>query len=482
MGKGKVSAGPKPSDIARLERQIQQRHDRISALSMLDCLRTAPTDELERLVDLCILRAFPAHEAIIHHYDQQDSLYLILQGKVRLTLHDKEGREVLIGVFGRGDCYSTGALFGNVFSRAGAYTETNCYVLQLPINDLRAMLPATPTLNKLFHQIYLQRLAEFTLGRVPIFNHLEPRERLALTALLQSCRYPRDSVVVTQGSPADSLYLIESGQVVVEHNNHPIASLSEGDFFGEMSLLCDQPRSATVRTLTPTTILVLSAEEFERLLTQRPDLRPQFQHVLERRRNLDEKFQDKQERVQRLTVAVQYGLLRGRYLLVRTPELCPPGCRICEQACVARHHNLRLHLDGVRLGDVDIVDTCRQCRVGAECVEACPEDAFAWNDKGALFITDKCTGCGECVPACPYQALDRVPRASMQSGKLLLRLLGQAKRLQQMIRPVIPLEPVEYTHRADKCDLCHGYDDMACVSQCPTGSLRLVPVEEIFPL
>ena len=43
--------------------------------------------------------------------------------------------------------------------------------------------------------------------------------------------------------------------------------------------------------------------------------------------------------------------------------------------------------------------------------------------------------------------------------------------------PSIPLQP---TQRADKCDLCNGYDDLACVSACPTGALRLMPVEELF--
>jgi Fe-S-cluster-containing hydrogenase component 2 len=178
---------------------------------------------------------------------------------------------------------------------------------------------------------------------------------------------------------------------------------------------------------------------------------------------------------------VQHGLLRGSHLLVRTPELCPPGCRICELACIRRHGQQRLHLNGATMGSRDILDSCRQCRVGAECVEACPEHAFAWNDQGALFITDACTGCGECVPACPYHAVVSVPRQQPQQQNLLQRVRGSLHRIAP---PIIPLEPASprYTHRADKCDLCHGYADMVCITACPTGSLRFVPVEEILPL
>ncbi len=47
---------------------------------------------------------------------------------------------------------------------------------------------------------------------------------------------------------------------------------------------------------------------------------------------------------------------------------------------------------------------------------------------------------------------------------------------------LIKLEPLNTEPRANKCDLCHSHNDMACLSACPTGSLRLIPVEELFPL
>ena len=95
--------------------------------------------------------------------------------------------------------------------------------------------------------------------------------------------------------------------------------------------------------------------------------------------------QNDQSRPRQLSQAVQHGLLRGTHLLVRTPALCPPGCRICETACADRFGQPRLHINGTALGKLDVLDTCHQCRVGAECVEACPEDAFQWSDTGARF-------------------------------------------------------------------------------------------------
>jgi Fe-S-cluster-containing hydrogenase component 2 len=268
---------------------------------------------------------------------------------------------------------------------------------------------------------------------------------------------------------------------VVERDQHTIAYLDEGDFVGEMALLSDQPHSATVRALTPLDMLVLPAEEFHQLLKQCSELERHLQQIAQQRREADATLGSDEHRIRRISQIVGQGLLRGTHLFVRNPALCPPDCRICEEACAARHGQPRLRLNGVLLGDMDIVDTCRQCRVGAECMEVCPEDAFEWNANGALLITEKCTGCGKCLPACPYTAITSVP-SQTQAGNPLWQLWLSARHLFGRANPMYSSETVFATHRADKCDLCCGYEDMACISQCPARALRRVPVEELFPM
>ncbi len=470
------------ADAARIERETELRSERVAVLQSLDCLHHVPPEELERLVDLCTFRAFLAYQTIIHehNHDQVKHLYLLLQGSVSLNLHDRDGREVLLGVLERGDCFGEGGLFGDFFRHVGAYAETHCQIMQLPLSSMRTLLQSAPQLHQALQRIYLHRLAEFTLARVPVFSHLTPVERMALVNLLQPRHYERERVIVRQGEPGSAMYLIQSGQVVVEQDGQAIASMREGDFFGEMALLTNQSRNATVETLSPVDVLVLPTDDFRRLLQQQPALEDRLHAVMHQRQAMDTHLQQTQMLTRRIPLALQHGLLRGSHLLVFDPQQCAPNCRACEQACIHRHGHLRLHLEGVEVGNRVVVDTCRQCQVGAECAEVCPEHAFEWNAKGALFITDACTGCGECVPACPYDAVIRVPRERAPVKGMLMRVSGAVNQLRQL--SVIPLEPYSYTHRADKCDLCHGYADLACVVACPHGALQLVPVEELLPL
>jgi CRP-like cAMP-binding protein/Fe-S-cluster-containing hydrogenase component 2 len=464
----------------RAAQQSGRRQESLGMLSALDCLRGVPSGELARLIEIGTFRTFPASAAVFGQQRETRFLFLVLRGTLQLKLRDKDGREVLMGVLSRGDCCGEGPLFGDFFRRMSARTQSACHLLQLPLADLRETLGDTPMLATALRHVYKRRMVECTLARVPLLGQMYPLERLALASMLKPAHFPRGATIIRQGEPADALYLVESGQVVVEQSGQAVASLGEGDFFGEMSLLTSQPHRADVRALTPTDVLALPGAEFHHLIEQRPDLGEQLRSVVEQRMRNNAAVRGDEVLARELELAVGRGLLRTSHLLARSPSLCPPDCRICEEACAGRHGRPRLSLNGTPIDPLDVVDACRQCSVGAECVEACPEDAFERSDSGNLTINTRCTGCGLCVEACPYDAVVSVPLRGQHNTPPLWDLLrGAAARLRG---PRIPLDPARPTHRADKCDRCQGFSDMACVSACPTGSMRLIPVDELFPI
>jgi CRP-like cAMP-binding protein/Fe-S-cluster-containing hydrogenase component 2 len=466
---------------AQLAQQAYRRQLCMETLASLDCLRTVAASELTRLLDLLVFRAFPAGTTVYQQDAQGTFLFFLLEGMVQLHLHTRDGRDVLVGVLGRGDCCGEGALFGDFFRSSSAVTQVSSLFLQAPLSELRPLLSAMPLLNAALRRVYIRRLAETTLADVPLFSQMLPFERLALVDLLKPLHVPRGELVIRQDQIGEALYIIEAGQLAVEQNERAIAALNEGDFFGEMALLGATTHRASVRALTPVDLLALPAAEFHRLIELRPDIAAQVHSTIARRNQRNAELRHDENQAQNMALAVERGLVRGRYMLVRTPSLCPPNCRICEDACAARHGSARMRIGGVSIDGLDVVDTCRQCSVGPECVEACPEHALQWSDNGALRVTDRCTGCGACVTACPYDAVTSEPLPRSAADGPLALLWRRASSLHWR-QEVIPLETIRPTHRAAKCDLCSGYDDKACLSACPTGALCLVPVEELFPL
>ena len=117
------------------------------------------------------------------------------------------------------------------------------------------------------------------LGQVDLFRELEPGvlDRLALASTLRY--YDQNEVLVREGETGDSLFVIERGRVLVSKSGTLIgtgtvqlASLGPGSFFGEMSLLTGEPRSATVVADAPCEVIELTKEALAPLLEEDPRL------------------------------------------------------------------------------------------------------------------------------------------------------------------------------------------------------------------
>jgi CRP/FNR family cyclic AMP-dependent transcriptional regulator len=124
-----------------------------------------------------------------------------------------------------------------------------------------------------------QPVGERTLAlkAVPFFTQLSDRELDLIRAVAAEKNYPKNAVVLTEGEMGDSLYMIQSGKVKVfigdeEGRELILKILGPGAFFGEMSMIDKQPRSASVTTIEPSTFLVLSHSNFERCVEQAPHI------------------------------------------------------------------------------------------------------------------------------------------------------------------------------------------------------------------
>ena len=133
------------------------------------------------------------------------------------------------------------------------------------------------------------------LQKVPLFSHLAPADLQRVAEVAREKSYPRNSVILFEDDPGDALYVVARGQVKVvligDDGREVILSvLGEGDFFGEMALLDDEPRSAHVIAMEDSDLLVLRREEFEGILQQRPMIALALLRELTRRlRRADEK-------------------------------------------------------------------------------------------------------------------------------------------------------------------------------------------------
>jgi len=109
------------------------------------------------------------------------------------------------------------------------------------------------------------------LRTIAIFDQLSAAQGALLAAELHVCSFSRRETIFQQGDPGNMLYLIARGQVRIYHPSArgcelSVAILRAGEFFGELALLDDQPRSASAEAMCPTTTLTLTRYTFHQLL------------------------------------------------------------------------------------------------------------------------------------------------------------------------------------------------------------------------
>jgi CRP/FNR family cyclic AMP-dependent transcriptional regulator len=113
---------------------------------------------------------------------------------------------------------------------------------------------------------------EAALARAPLFAALPKRHLRQLARVSGVMHRDEGSTVVNEGAAGSVFFVILDGQVKVVRKGRTIARLKAGDFFGEMSLLDDQPRLANVITEEQSRFLTLSAKEFRAALDREPAL------------------------------------------------------------------------------------------------------------------------------------------------------------------------------------------------------------------
>ncbi len=137
--------------------------------------------------------------------------------------------------------------------------------------------------------------AAAVIEKVPLFGQLGPADLQRVMELARERTYPKNSVILFEDDPGDALFVVATGQVKVvligEDGREVILSvLGEGEFFGEMALIDDEPRSAHVIAMEDSTLVVLRREDFQSILMQVPAIALALLKELSRRlRRVDEK-------------------------------------------------------------------------------------------------------------------------------------------------------------------------------------------------
>ncbi len=123
----------------------------------------------------------------------------------------------------------------------------------------------------------MQQEVFLSLKKIHFFSKLPDEELNALAAKAKSVKFPKQAIIITEGDETSSLYIIISGKVRVFSSDEKSKEVTlliqeSGSYFGELALLGDEPRSASVETLEKTVCGIISKNDFKYWLVSHPDI------------------------------------------------------------------------------------------------------------------------------------------------------------------------------------------------------------------
>jgi CRP-like cAMP-binding protein len=121
------------------------------------------------------------------------------------------------------------------------------------------------------------------VATIPMFAKLEPRSLEAVASLAKVVAAPADTVLLREGEPAESFYVIVHGTVQIERLGTFVRSIMDGGFIGEVALIEGSGRTATATCATPCELLEFGSFEFGRVMATFPDVRARVEAAAARR-------------------------------------------------------------------------------------------------------------------------------------------------------------------------------------------------------
>ena len=110
------------------------------------------------------------------------------------------------------------------------------------------------------------------IKRVPLFSHCSKKELGLVAQIADEIDLPEGKTLMREGDRGREFFVLVEGSADVRRRNRKVNTLGSGDFFGEIALVSQQPRTATVTTSSPVRALVVTEQSFRSLLDRAPDV------------------------------------------------------------------------------------------------------------------------------------------------------------------------------------------------------------------
>ena len=246
------------------------------------CLSWVERQWLEENVQVSF---FAAGDMILPKRHEGESLFVILEGHASIVTQEREHQPRLLTTLDPQEFFGEIALLMDQPSGATVMAATECSIIEIPKPVLATLIKRHPSIAEILRETSRRRLIDTKLAHVSLFAHLNTTERQQIADFLSSVEFEQGAAILNEGDIGDYMYIIRSGTVdvytrlMIDDDAKPgegdddqllLATLHDGDFFGEQALLANERRNATVIAATHVQLLRFSKPDLDVILRRYP--------------------------------------------------------------------------------------------------------------------------------------------------------------------------------------------------------------------
>eukprot|EP01066_Platyproteum_vivax_P009573 Platyproteum_vivax@DN4223_c0_g1_i1.p1 len=220
--------------------------------------------ERESVIDAMEKKPIQKSTNLIKQGDDGDYFYIVEKGQFDIFVARGGKAPAKVAEAGPGGSFGELALMYNAPRAATVTALEDCIVWALDRDSFRMLLVTNENTKKNNYEDFIEK--------VPIFKSLNRYERGKLCDMLKTQNIANGGTIITQGDRGDRFYIIDTGGAVakMKEGNSPeieVKKYSRGDYFGEVALLSDEPRKASIYATTDNTVVLwVDKATFDRVL------------------------------------------------------------------------------------------------------------------------------------------------------------------------------------------------------------------------
>lgn len=215
----------------------------------------------KKIMENCITKDYEDNEVVISTESLTSKFYVLLMGNLI-----EENTDLIVS--------TRGQLYGDSLIKSGKLTPNNIVasfnlkVVEFDLNEIITNLGIKIQNKKSFQKIFKIFEDVDNLRKISLFKETSSHKLVDIVMLMKVKNYKENEVIFKEGENGDKLYMLKTGRVKVYSQNKYMREMGEGSVFGEVALLLDEPRTATVIAISDCKICYLTKDAFTTLVDE----------------------------------------------------------------------------------------------------------------------------------------------------------------------------------------------------------------------